>query len=204
MPRTFARLAVTAAVLAGFLSTSPIPASAAASMDASAFSCRELTEKDQSADKSQKYGASVILYWMAGYHHTDAQAAIVDFDNMLAEFKQTTDYCAKNLNISVMTASEQFMGENSVKATEKAIDLAILKCEAVNSTKADEVDGLGQILMWLAGYHTSVGESTMIDMEKFGKSTEELTVYCVDNPQIGLFTASEKFMSEEPKDDAKE
>ena len=57
-------------------------------------------------------------------------------------------------------------------------------------------DGLGQILMWLAGYHASVAKSTIIDMEKFGESVEKMTVYCAENPEIGLFTASEKFMGD--------
>jgi acid stress chaperone HdeB len=199
MMRTFARALASALLLA----VTSISASAASSMDASAFSCKELTDKDQSSSKSAWYGASVILYWMAGYHHTEEQAAIVDFDNMLKEFTQTTEYCAKNPGISVMTASSQFMGEHSVKATEKAIDLAIIKCEAINTTKDDETDGLGQILMWLAGYHTSVGESTMIDMDKFGKDVEKMAVYCTEHPEVGLFTTSEKFMGE-PADDAKD
>lgn len=144
---------------------------------------------------------------MAGYHQTDEQGTVVDFDNMLKEFNQTTAFCKENPGIGVLTATEKMMGENSAKATTKAIDLSIIKCEHVNSTKESEMDGLGQILMWLAGYHTSIGESTMIDMDKFGKSVEQMTVFCAENPEVGLFTASEKFMGEDDdnsSEDAKE
>jgi hypothetical protein len=191
MMRIFSRAAIAALLLVvGF------SAASATSMDASTFSCKELTEKNESTDKTAQYGASVILYWMAGYQATQEQGTVVDFDNMLKEFTQTTEFCSKNPGIGVMTASGNFMGENSVKATEKAIDLAILKCEAVNSTKENETDGLGQILMWLAGYHASVAKSTVIDMDKFAESVEKMTAYCAENPEMGLFTASEKFMGE--------
>jgi hypothetical protein len=191
MMRFFSR-AVAAALLLVFT----FGAASAASMDASTFSCKELAEKNESADKTAQYGASVILYWMAGYQATEEQGTVVDFDNLLKEFSQTTEFCSKNPGVGVMSASGKFMGENSVKPTEKAIDLAILKCEAVNSTKENETDGLGQILMWLAGYHASVAKSTIIDMDKFGESVEKMTTYCAENPEMGLFTASEKFMGE--------
>lgn len=203
MLRPFAR-ALTAALL--FVTTAAA-VSAATVMDASTFSCKELTEKDQSQEKDSVYGASVILYWMAGYHQTDDQGTVVDFDNMLKEFNQTTAFCKENPGIGVLTATEKIMGENSAKATTKALDLSIIKCEHVNSTKESEMDGLGQILMWLSGYHTSLGESTMIDMEKFGKNVEQMAAFCAENPEVGLFTASEKFMGEgddDSSEDAKE
>ncbi len=189
-------------IAAAFLLAPAISASAAESLDASTLSCKELTEKVQSSDKSANYGASVILYWMEGYQATDEQGTVVDFDNVAKEFAATTDYCGKNPGVGVMTASSKFMGENAEDATPKAIDLAILKCEAVNSTKENETDGLGQILMWLAGYHASVAKSTVIDMEKFGASVEKITTYCVEHPEMGLFTTSEKFMGDDSDTDS--
>ena len=191
------RLLLRAIAAALLLVAGASAASAEMTIDASTLSCKDLTEKNQSTDKTAQYGASVILYWMAGYQATEDQGTVVDFDNMLKAFNQTTEFCSKNPAIGVMTATEKFMGENAEKDTPKAIDLAILKCEAVNSTKENETDGLGQILMWLAGYHASVAKSTIIDMDAFGASVEKMTTYCAENPQMGLFTASEKFMSEE-------
>jgi hypothetical protein len=185
------------AIAAAMLLAPAFSAASAESLDASTLSCRELTEKSQSSDKSAVYGASVILYWMEGYQATEDQGTVVDFDNVAKEFSATTDFCSKNPAVGVMSASSKFMGENAEDATPKAIDLAILKCEAVNSTKENETDGLGQILMWLAGYHASVAKSTVIDMDKFGASVEKITTYCAEHPEMGLFTASEKFMGEE-------
>ena len=167
------------------------------SVDASTVSCHELIEKSQSSDKTAQYGASVILFWMEGYQATSEQGTVVDFDNMAKEFAATTEFCSNNPGIGVMTASAKFMGENAEDATPKAIDLSILKCEAVNTTKENETDDLGQILMWLAGYHASMAKSTIIDLDKFGDSVAKMTTYCAENPDMGLFTASEKFMAEE-------
>lgn len=185
------------AIAATLLLIPTLRPAAAQTVDASTFSCRELVEKAQSGDKSAVYGASVILYWMEGYEATSEQGKVVDFANVSKEFAATTDFCTKNPAIGVMTAAEKFMGENAEEASTNAIDLSILKCEAVNSTKENETDGLGQILMWLAGYHASVAKSTVIDLDKFNDSVGKIATYCTENPEMGLFTASEKFMAEE-------
>jgi hypothetical protein len=184
------------AITAAFVLACAIQPASGEQLDASTLSCRELTEKAQSTNKSAAYGVSVILYWMEGYQATEEQGTVVDFDNVAKEFEATTDFCSKNPGIGVMSASAKFMGANAEDATPKAIDLAILKCEAVNSTKENETEGLGQILMWLAGYHASVAKSTIIDLDKFGASVEKIATYCAEHPQMGLFTASEKFMGE--------
>jgi len=191
------RLLLSAATAVLLLLVTSLNSASADTIDASTLSCRDLVARAGSSDKASVYGATVVLYWMAGYQATAEQGTVVDFDNLSKEFAATTEFCGKNLDVGVMSASEKFMGENAEDQTPKAIDLAILKCEAVNSTKEDETDGLGQILMWLAGYHASVAKSTVIDMDKFGESVTKMATYCAENPQMGLFTASEKFMSEE-------
>lgn len=165
-------------------------------MDASTLTCKQLTESGNEGGEGA-YGASVILYWMAGYHTTDEQSTVVDFDNLVNEMKKTVEFCEKNPSISVMNASAKFMGDNAEEATPKAIDLSIIKCEQVNSSKPDDAEGLGQILMWLSGYHKSTGETTIVDMDEFSKSVDKMADYCKKNPQVGLYTASEKFMSDE-------
>lgn len=185
------------AVTAMLLLATSFNSASAEEIDASTLTCRDLNAKAQSSDKVAVYGATVILYWMAGYQATGEQGTVVDFDNLSKEFSKTTEFCGQNPDVGVMSASEKFMGENSADQTPKAIDLAILKCEAVNTTKDDETDGLGQILMWLAGYHASIAKSKIIDMDKFGESVTKMATYCAENPEMGLFTASEKFMGEE-------
>lgn len=172
------------------------PAGASAGpIDASTVTCKELTESGNSGSDGA-YGASVILYWMAGYHATDEQGTVVDFDNLIKEMGQTAEFCSQNPAIGVMTASSKYMGANAPAATPKAIDLSILKCEHVNSSKPDDAEGLGQILMWLSGYHKSTGGTTLIDMDEFSKSAAKIGAYCAKNPDVGLYTASEKFMGE--------
>lgn len=164
-------------------------------LDASTVTCKELTDRS-AAGKDDAYGASVLLYWLAGYHATDEQGTVVDFDNLVKSMGQTAEFCAGNPAISVLTASGKYMGENAPAASSKAIDLSILKCEQVNSSKPDDAEGLGQILMWLSGYHKSTGGTTIVDLDEFGKSVDKMAEYCSKNPQVGLYTASEKFMGE--------
>lgn len=186
----------------------PAVTARAEQIDASTVTCKDLTDSGNSG-KEGAYGASVILYWMAGYHATDEQGTVVDFDNLIKEMGQTAEFCSKNPAVGVMTASGKYMGANAAAATGKAIDLSILKCEQINTSKPDDAEGLGQILMWLSGYHKSTGGSTLIDMDEFGKSVDKIGSYCSGNPQVGLYTASEKFMGEgdddsEDKPDASE
>lgn len=183
--------------LAGVLSLTAVPAAAVSEpTDASTLTCKQLTDSGNEGGEGA-YGASVILYWMAGYHATDDQGTVVDFDNLVNEMKKTVEFCEKNPSISVMNASAKFMGENAAEATPKAIDLSIIKCEQVNSSEPSDAEGLGQILMFLSGYHKSTGETTIVDMDEFSNSVDKMADYCQKYPQVGLYTASEKFMSDE-------
>jgi len=170
------------------------PASAE-SIDASAFSCKELTDALGSSAENDQYGATVLLYWMHGYLATEEQGTVVDFDQMLKAFEKTTAFCAENPNIGVMTASEKFMGENLAAAGKEAIDLSVIKCEKVVNSDNNDAQGLGQIMMWLAGYHASYEENTVIDLDKFDTDTKKIGSYCGQNLQVGFYTATEKFMS---------
>lgn len=169
-------------------------------IDASTVTCKELTDRS-AAGKDEAYGASVLLYWMAGYHATDEQGTVVDFDNLVKGMTETADFCSKNPGISVLTASGKYMGTNAPAASPKAIDLSILKCEQVNSSKPDDAEGLGQILMWLSGYHKSTGGTTIVDLDEFNKSVDKMADFCTKNPAVGLYTASEKFMGEDGDSD---
>lgn len=173
-------------------------------VDMKAFSCQELTQSMASTDKDDQYGASVILYWLHGYLRTEAQGTVVDFDNMMKSFEKTTEFCAKNPNIGVMTASQKFMGESEPKAGKGAIDLAIIKCEKVVHTDKDDTQGLGQILMWLHGFHAATDGETVIDFDKFSSDSKSIGEYCNENQQVGFYTASEKVMSGEDAGDGED
>jgi hypothetical protein len=64
-------------VVAALLLFAAFGAASAASLDASTLSCKDLTDKNESTDKTAQYGASVILCWMAGYQATEEQATVV-------------------------------------------------------------------------------------------------------------------------------
>ena len=192
MFRFIAATALSAAMIAAV----SLPASAE-SVDASAFSCKELTDSLNSTDKETQYGAVVILSWMAGYNATEDQGTVVDFDTLKKDGNKVVDFCASNPNIGVMTAAAKFMGENATAVTKEAIDLAVIKCGAIandpNPTDAD-AEGAGVVLMWLAGYYASAEEETMIDLDALGKSGEEIGKTCGENENMGLVTAARKVL----------
>ncbi len=193
MMRTLGAMALTA----GLFAATAAPASAE-KYDISTFTCRDLAEAMSSGSKDDQYGMSVILYWLAGYNATDEQGTVIYFSSLEKDFENTLDYCAKNPNIGVVTASAKFMGENASAPTGEPVDLQTLKCEKLAKTTKDDEEGLGQILMWLAGYHADANDEDMIfDSAAFTKSATEIGEYCRDNSQVGFFTTAEKFMSAE-------
>lgn len=196
MKRILAALAA-ACCLSAFAS-----AASAETIDAKAFSCKELTDSLASKDKEDQYGATVILYWIHGYLRTDEQGTVVDFNNMLKAFEQTTDYCSKNPNIGVLTASQKFMGAAEANPGSDAIDLAIIKCGKVLESEGDDGQGLGQILMWLEGFHAADDEETVIDLDQFAEDAKDIGAYCAENRMVGFYTASEKIMGSDDEDAA--
>ena len=165
-------------------------------VDASTISCQQLSAAYESKSKSDISFINGILNWMGGYHATEEQGTVVDWKKLSDAFDKTVAYCAKHPKIGVMSASEKFMGEHIAKAGPDASDLALVTCETA-LTDSNITDNIGDVLLWLAGYHTSTNkESTILDLDKFVEETSQIVDFCVANPQTGLFTASEKFMSE--------
>jgi hypothetical protein len=189
-------LGAMAALTAGLFAATAASASAE-KYDISTFTCRDLAEAMSSGSKDEQYGMSVILYWLAGYNATDEQGTVIYFSSLEKDFANTLEYCAKNPNIGVVTASAKFMGENASPSTGEPVDLSTLKCEKLAKTTKDDQEGLGQILMWLAGYHAYTNEDMIFDSAAFTKSATEIGDYCRDNSQVGFFTTAEKFMSAE-------
>lgn len=183
------------------MSTLSVAPASAETVDAKVFSCQELTSAIASKDKDDQFGASAILYWIHGYLATEEQGTVMDFGNMMKSFEKTAEFCGKNPNIGVLTAGQKFMGENEPAAGTDAVDLAIMTCEKiVNSDRSDE-KGLGQIMMWLAGFHASDDGDTLIDFNKLEEEATSIGSYCSDNQQVGFYTASEKFMGSDEDDD---
>lgn len=189
-------LQIVAGVFVLLMSALPLQARAS-TLDAMTFTCAQLNDANASDKHADHYGASTLLYWLAGYHATEGQGTIVDFDQLIAAFNKTSEYCKENAAISVFNASAQYLGSNAEEPGGEAVDLALITCQKAISTPKEQRDGLGQILMWLSGYHAGYAEDTVIDFDAFEGSAKEIGAYCAANPHIGLYAASDKFMGAE-------
>jgi hypothetical protein len=187
-----------AALLPLFLAFS-LPANAGG-FDMMTITCSELANADKSQSDEDHFGAAVMLSWMAGYHATEEQGTVVDFDALKVDVQRTVDYCNKYPKIGVYTASEKFMGENATEAGPEAADLSTIKCqkviEAANSN-GDDKEGLTIVMMWLAGYYASYAEDTILDREKLQKRSFEIGKACAQNEESGLVTVADKVMADE-------
>ena len=136
-----------------------------------------------------------LMSMLSGYHATEAQGTIVDGEALKAAIDKTAGYCADHPNVSVVSASEKFMGENLPEPGSAAIDVSSVTCEKV---AADSKGATDMWLNWLSGYHLSRSkDATMYSPSKFESDTAKIKEFCKQNPAAGLLTASEKFMSKE-------
>ena len=165
-------------------------------IDVSTISCERLTSAYASKTADDLSFVNGILNWMGGYHATEDQGTVVDWDKLSDAFNKTVEFCSDHPGVGALSASEKFMGENIEDASPESVDLAIVTCETVLTNK-DVQKNIGDTFMWLAGYHASYNNgSTMLDIDKFIKETSQIAEYCQANPKAGLVTAAEKFMSE--------
>lgn len=163
-------------------------------VDVSAISCSVLNQRVSAGDMTF---ANAILNWMGGYHATEKQGTVVEWTKLSNAFDQTIAFCKENPNIGIMSASEKFMGEAIEDTGPSSYDLTIVTCADALSKKSVLKD-LGETLMWLSGYHTSMHESdtTMLDLDAFVKQSSQIDTYCAAHPTTSLVTASEKYMGE--------
>ncbi len=188
------KAAISAFILGLSISLSAAPAARAEPIDAAAIGCTVLNNRVSAGDEAF---TNALLNWMGGYHATEKQGTVVEWSKLSTAFDQTIAFCNENPNVGIMSASEKFMGEAIEDMGPASFDLAIVTCTDVQS-KSSVLKDLGDTLMWLAGYHTSMHEndSTMIDLETFVKQAGEIDTYCTANPTVSLVTASEKYMAE--------
>ncbi len=134
---------------------------------------------------------------MAGYSGPSEQSTVIDFDALGKDFGKITDQCRQQPKVGVLTTAEKFMGENGTPTGKEAIDIATMTCEAVLKSDKKDEEGLGLILMWMAGYHAYNNDDTVFDSEQFSKDAEEIGKYCAENPETSFFKASEEIMAQE-------
>lgn len=67
------------------------------------------------------------------------------------------------------------------------VDVAAITCKyLVNASK----DDAGTIMIWLHGFFAGKSDDTTFNMDSFGKSAEQMGVYCADHPDIGVMSAA--------------
>jgi acid stress chaperone HdeB len=192
MQRLLAVMAVGVVMIAS-LNT---PASAD-KVDISTVSCSQLLESIDKGTENDKSGMGGILYWIAGYSNTEEQGSVIDFDGLAKDFDKILAACKAQPKLGLLTVANKNLGANGTEHGAGAIDLATLTCQKAVSTPADDEEGLGFILMWIAGYQASDDENKIFDTDEFVADMEKIGQYCGKNPSIGLLTASDEVMGED-------
>lgn len=195
MQRLFTAMAVALLGIGSFSATA-----SAEKIDLSTVSCGQLIESIESGSDSDKSGMGGILYWIAGYSVTEDQGAVIDFDGMSKDFDRILAGCREQPKIGLLTMSAKYLGENATKHGSEAVDLKTMTCEAAIESSKNESEGMGLILMWIAGYQASDSESTIFDGDAFTTDMHKIGEYCGTNPAIGLMTASDEIMGDDESD----
>jgi acid stress chaperone HdeB len=192
MQRLFVTVAL-ALMQAGIFTTT----ASAEKVDISTVSCEQLIQSIEKGSDNDKSGMGGILYWIAGYTVTDEQGSVVDFASLAKDFDKIIAGCRAQPKNGVLTVAKKFLGENGTAQGSEAVDLSTMTCEAaVKSSSADE-EGLGYILMWIAGYQASDAEDPVFDTEDFVGSMQKIGEYCGANATVGLLTAADEVMGED-------
>lgn len=88
-----------------------------------------------------------------------------------------------------------------------SVDLGQFSCAhftaAVKSDKKDDGKGLAAILFWVAGYHATDSNGTIVDFKQMQAEFEDIGTHCADNPKDMLLKVSGDHLGgEEPGPDA--
>jgi hypothetical protein len=83
-------------------------------------------------------------------------------------------------------------------ATAETIDASTISCETINTaykTKtATDMSFINGILNWMGGYHATEAQGTTVDWKTLSKAFDETIAYCAEHPNVGVMSATEKFM----------
>lgn len=165
--------------------------------DVSTLPCSQVVDAIDQGSKDDKFGMGAVLYWIAGYLSPEEQSTIVDFKSLETDFNKIVEQCRQQPKVAVMTTAEKYTGANATPSGKGAMDIATVTCSDVINSDEDDEDGLGLVLMWLAGYHAWSNESTVFDGESFLTASEEIGKFCAENPETSFLKASELSMLED-------
>ena len=184
------RFVTVIAACAAALSSFTAPASAG-TYDVSTLTCQELVEALGSQDSETALGGAVIMSWFSGYHATEEQGTVIDFDAVGKDGEKLIDFCAANPNIGAMTAAAKFMGENATPAGAEAVDLSTVTCSELQNP-AENPEGAGVVFMWLAGYYASYNEDTVLDLDALTQAETDVYTTCQQSAELGLVTVAKQ------------
>jgi|SRR5262245_16786681 len=95
------KLLFASALIAG-LAFGAAPA-AAEIIDLSTWTC----SKFQSSDKDT---IGIVLAWLDGYYQDENAPAVIDTNKFVANAKKIGEYCSKNPNVGLITATDKLFG----------------------------------------------------------------------------------------------
>ena len=52
------------------------------------------------------------------------------------------------------------------------------------------------ILNWMGGYHATEAQGTVVDWKTLSKAFDQTIAFCAEHPNVGIMSASERFMGE--------
>jgi acid stress chaperone HdeB len=107
--------------------------------------------------------------------------------------------------VAITAALAMTFGAHTAKA--EAIDLSEFTCgqftQAGQSATKDDAKGLAAILFWVAGYHASDTNGTIVDFAHLQAEFEDVAKHCADHPKVKMLkAASDNMGGEEPGKDA--
>jgi len=76
-------------------------------------------------------------------------------------------------------------------AEDSKIEMSKLTCAQF---AAYNKDNMSIIMMWLEGYYTEEDDDAVIDFGKMAGDTAQLLIYCGDNPDTDIISASDEVM----------
>lgn len=106
-----------------------------------------------------------------------------------------------NVFISAMASLAVFaVGAAPVPAMAESFDASTIACERIAAayrTKTEtDMSFINGILNWMGGYHATEAQGTVVDWAKLSKAFDETIAFCAGHPNVGVMSASERFMGE--------
>ncbi len=89
----------------------------------------------------------------------------------------------------------------AAQASAEVIDTSTIACEKLVAAYKAKTEGsvgfVNGILNWMGGYHATEKQGTVVDWKKLSKAIDQTIEYCAEHPNVGVMSASEKFMGEQ-------